>query len=267
MPLRAPSPVLGIVLGVVLTLCASLAASCARPHAIYDASLADLEAVRDRIERVEVILLGEAGQDLRLPARGPWGGAKRGFVLGAAWPVIIGILTPIPFGFLIGLALTPLGSLVGSVVGAVNAPPASRVDAASSELMSTLAELTPGLVTGLRDEIVVAGRARTTLTFGASVEDADARLFVLPRALGLRGAYALDPPCSAFFSVDVRLVHLASGRVELEETFVCASEKSRKLFGWAAETSSLFRGEARRFPAELAEKIVDDLFLTLPIQP
>ncbi|BBO74814.1 hypothetical protein DSCW_22310 [Desulfosarcina widdelii] len=70
---------------------------------------ASLETVRSGISTVGVSLTPDLSKtDALLPAKGVWGGVKRGVVFGAAMPVMLGFASPVPGGTYIGLLSSPL---------------------------------------------------------------------------------------------------------------------------------------------------------------
>lgn len=251
----------------------ALLAGCSSTHAVYDSSPAELESARRELGSVGVVLGGYALVRLDLPAKGPLGGAKRGLALGAVWPVVIGLFTPVPFGVLFGAALTPVGALGGAVYGALAAPPAAAVEAAAAEIDEAVVQSSePGLGELLRAELVRVGAAKTALAFEELREDRphdapepDAVLEIVPDGVGLRGGRGIDPRSSAFLDVEVRLIRTADESVLYAERFRSASVRRSRFFEWASAGGARFTAEAVRFPAELAEKIVDDLFLVLPV--
>ena len=58
-----------------------------------------LERIRSELSTVGVSLLPSLpATEVVLPAKGVWGGAKRGVVAGATLPVMIGFVSPVPGG-------------------------------------------------------------------------------------------------------------------------------------------------------------------------
>ena len=75
----------------------------------------------------------------RLPAKGSVEGAQRGAALGAAVPIAVGLqVAPIPYVFLAGVVLAPVGAVFGTVVGATEALPAEQVEKAEAVLKGAL---------------------------------------------------------------------------------------------------------------------------------
>lgn len=62
-----------------------------------------------------------------------------------------------------------------------------------------------------------------------------------------------------------RLIRAHDNEVVISESFFCAGEEKRKYTEWAKNEGQLFVDEFIACVPELAEKVVDDLFLVYPI--
>jgi hypothetical protein len=247
---------------------------------------AEVESIRAGIGTVGVILLPDPAEvEVLMPARGAWGGFKRGVYVGATTPVIAGFVSPVPGGTLLGVMVAPFTALFGGIYGAFSAVPAEQVKAAEKRLNGVAAELRQS---GLRDlffnEVVRIGNERTGLKFVAlsdrqpqdSITDiafnqsdisaVDAILDLKVEKNGLRGALGIDPTTDTFIQMRVRLVRVADDEVLMDETLFCLSEVERTFAEWsAADDGQLFVNEFRSCVPEMAEKIVDDFFLVYPL--
>ena len=259
--------------------------SCSTAPHIYTMPPWEVENIRANLVTVGVVLVNDPPKtEVLMPAKGIWGGAKRGFVVGAALPVMVGFVSPIPGGTLLGAAVAPLTAVYGGAYGAANAVPAQEVEAAAMMLENVSNELRQmGLRWEFIDEVVQLGNDRTGLVFVAlpdigpqypnkdvsySHEDlggVDTILEVKIEKTGLRGIYNIDPLTDIFIQTRVRLIRVEDNLVLMDETLYCMSDEDRTFKEWAAYKGQLFVDEFRSCVPELAEKIVDDFFLVYPM--
>jgi hypothetical protein len=247
---------------------------------------AEVERIRTGIGTVGVVLLPDPAKvEVLTPARGTWGGFKRGVYAGATTPVIVGFVSPIPLGTLMGVMVAPFTAVIGGVYGAANAAPIEQVEAAEARLNIVAAELRQiGLREVFWSEVVRIGNERTGLTFVAlsdfQLEDSmadikdnptpvpavDAILALKTEKNGLRGNYGIDPSTDTFIQVRIRLIRVKDDQVLMDERLFCLSEEERTFAEWSsAEDGQLLVNEFRTCVPELAEKIVDDFFLVYPL--
>ncbi|WP_319524533.1 hypothetical protein [uncultured Desulfosarcina sp.] len=248
---------------------------------------ASLEAVRSGISTVGVALTpGPPETDVLLPAKGVWGGIKRGIVFGAAMPVMLGFASPVPGGTYIGLLVSPLGAVAGGIHGVSTAVPTEEVERAEAMLEIATDNLRQ---MGLREEFVNSlidmGNERTTVRFvlwpetpmtppaetlakhpDPKVDDIDARLEISVEETGLRGIYSINPPMDTFIRVRVQLIRSNDNVILMDEHFICASDEERTFADWADHEGSDLVDEFRTCVPELAEKIIDDFFLVYPLE-
>jgi len=272
---------------ILLLFFSMMAVGCARTPAIYVMEPASLEAVRSGISTVGVSLTpGPPETDVLLPAKGVWGGIKRGIVFGAAMPVMLGFASPVPGGTYIGLLASPLGAVAGGIHGVSTAVPAEEVERAEAMLEIATDNLRQ---MGLREEFVNSlidmGNSRTTVQFilwpetpmtppaetlarhpDPKVDDIDARLEISVEETGLRGIYSINPPMDTFMRVRVQLIRSNDNVILMNEHFICASDEERKFADWADHEGSDLVDEFRTCVPELAEKIIDDFFLVYPLE-
>ena len=257
-------------------------AGCAKTPHIYTMQPSALETIRAEISTIGVYLSPERPQtEVLLPAKGVLGGLKRGVVVGASLPVMIGFVSPIPGGTFLGLLVSPFGALIGGVYGVFTAVPAEEVEHAEVILeMATEKIRQRGLSDRFIENIIDLGHARTQLKFVALPEahasplskpphspmDAvDARLQIQVQKTGLQGMYSIDPPTDTFVQVHVQLVRLRDNTILLEEHVTCASDEERTFKDWADQSGANLIDEFQNCVPELAEKIVDDFFRVYPI--
>jgi hypothetical protein len=256
---------------------------CAPTPHIYTMEPSVLETIRADISTVGVSMSPERPKTkVLLPAKGAWGGLKRGIVVGATLPVMVGFASPLPGGTFLGLLVSPFGALVGGIYGIYTAVPAEEVEHA--EVMLSLAAekvRNQGLRKDLINAVVHLGNRHTPLRFVAWPEtDAcgvvqplpasevriDARLTMRAERAGLRGIYHVDPPTDTFIQLHVQLVGLRNDDILLDERFICASDEERNFSDWADQGGIGFIDEFRDCAPELAAKIVDDFFRVYPLR-
>ncbi|WP_155303793.1 hypothetical protein [Desulfosarcina widdelii] len=248
---------------------------------------ASLEGIRSGISTVGVCLTPDQSKtDVLLPAKGVWGGVKRGVVFGAAMPVMLGFASPVPGGTYIGLLASPFCAVAGGIHGVSTAVPAEDVERAEAMLEIATDNLRQ---MGLREEFVNSlidvGNSRTTLQFvlwpetpitppaeglaqhtDPKVGDIDARLEISVEETGLRGIYSINPPMDTFIRIRVQLIRSKDSVVLMDEHFICASDEERTFADWADHEGSDLVDEFRTCVPELAEKIIDDFFLVYPLE-
>ncbi len=258
--------------------------SCSHTPAIYTKPPTEVEEIRSNIGTVGVALASYLPQsEVIRPARGWWGGAKRGFVSGAVTPIVVGAVSPVPGGTLLGVLVAPFTAAAGFVNGAAKALPAEEVD----EIEAAINEATARLrAMNLRSSFVATveklGNERTGLKFvylpgigpktrdevvdydQLEIPDIDAVLELRVERSGLFGRYSIDPPSSAFIELRSRLIRLSNNEVLYEEILSCESEE-QKFAEWGANEGQLFIDAFASCVPRLAEKVVDDFFLVYPV--
>ena len=261
-------------------------AGCAQTPAIYTMRPEALEAIRSEISTIGVYISPEPPEtEVMLPAKGVWGGLKRGIVVGASLPIMIGFASPLPGGTVLGVLIAPLGAVIGGIYGIFTAVPAEEVEHAEVVLAIAAEQIKQRK---LRDEfikrVIDLGNTQTELTFvewqaaSASVdthnqaplsypqkEKIDALLNIQVQKVGLHGIYTIDPPTDTFVQVHVELIRLKDDTILLDEHFTCASDEERTYQDWADQGGSDVIHEFRDCVPELTEKIIDDFFMVYPI--
>jgi len=256
---------------------------CAPTPHIYVMPPSRLETIRADISTIGVYMRPERPKtEVLQPAKGAWGGLKRGIAVGATLPVMIGFASPIPGGALLGLLLSPIGALVGAVYGVYTAVPAEEVEHAEAMLAFASENLrSQGLREDFIDAVVELGNRHTPFMFvewpetdqreiarlsAGSENRINARLAVRVERTGLRGVYHVDPPTDTFIQIHVQLTGLRDDAILLDERFICASDQERDFNDWADHSGAVFITEFRDCVPELAEKIVDDFFRVYPVK-
>lgn len=258
--------------------------SCSHTPAIYTVPPTEAEEIRSNIDAVGVVLASYLPQIKAVrPARGWWGGVKRGFVAGAVTPIVVGAVAPVPGGTWMGVSIAPFTAVAGSVYGASKALRAEEVDETEAVLNEATARLRamnlrgsfaatveklgnertglkfvylPGIGPKTRDEVVDYGQLE--------IPDIDAVLELRVERSGLSGGYGIDSPSSAFIELRSRLIRLTNNEVLYEETLSCVSEE-RRFAEWGAHEGQVFIDAFASCVPRLAEKVVDDFFLVYPV--
>ena len=110
-----------------------------------------------------------------------------------------------------------------------------------------------------------AGPNETVRYDRMEIRDVDTVLELRIEKAGLQGPYSFDPPSVAFIEVLVQLIRAEDNEILISENLFCTSDVERRYFEWAENEGQLFVDEFVACLAEIAEKIVDDLFLVYPI--
>ncbi|VUZ86200.1 hypothetical protein MELA_02597 [Candidatus Methylomirabilis lanthanidiphila] len=165
-----------------------------------------------------------------------------------------------PFAFL----FVPPAALMGTVVGAVRAMPAAEFDAKAQALRTAMEELK---VPETFRRCVADRLQELTSTPGSRVmfeEPASTTLEVIVEQVGLTGAVEpINPPLSFVLTERTRLIRVSDG-AELYGHWLTYRGRLRSLEEWFVQNSinsMLLREEADRACRELAERLVDEVFL------
>lgn len=244
------------------------------------------ETLRAELGTVGVVAARSAPETtLRIPSRGPAAGAARGAGRGALVTVRTGFQAAAgtagsgEAGALVallavaaGIALMPVGAVVGAIHGAAVAQPAAHVDAAEAVVRRVLA--TPGIHERLRDGVAETARSRIArprvvvpVVLGEAAgytslanEGIDTVLEVSVSHLAVSGEWKVDPPLEVRLTVQARLVRVSDGAVL--HTFAPTSWSRRRSFvEWAWHDAEPLRQEVDRGLGALAEAVVEELFL------
>lgn len=257
---------------------------CSHTPAVYKMEPREVGGIRSDINTVGVVLAPYPAQvEAVLPARGWWGGAKRGFVAGATAPVVISLFVPVPGGRVIGLLVAPFTAVAGSVYGAFKALPAETVEGTEAVLKEAAVRMRGmNLQEEFLETVLKTGNERTGWKFvplpdkgpkerkevvhydPQDIPGIDSILEIRKEKAGLRGFLRMNPPSSAFLELRSRLIRVSDNRILLEETLSCESEE-RLFERWGEDGGRLFIDAFRSCIGPLAEKVVEDFFLVRPI--
>ncbi len=228
------------------------------------------EALRSQLGRVR-LSEGSAQTEALLagPARGGREGAARGAARGAAIGAEWGGGGGGPYPSPIFIFSIPAGALVGAVVGAARAEPAAEFDAKAQALQAAVEELqvrqTLHRYVGDRlQELTATSGSRAMLE-----EPASTIIEVVVEQVGLADEtqpdelQPINPPLSFVLTERTRLVRASDG-AELYGHRLTYRGRPRPFADWFVHNSinaMPLREEAERACRELAERLVDEVFL------
>lgn len=196
------------------------------------------------------------------PPRGGGEGAARGAKLGAKFVLQSGGDPGVLF-------VLPVAALVGAVVGATRAEPAAQLDAKAGAFKAAIEELK---VPQTFHRCVADRLQELTSTPGNRVifeEPASTILEVVVERVGLADEtqpselQVINPPLSFVYTERTRLIRASDG-AELYGHWLSYRGRPRPLGDWFVKNSinsMLLRQETERACRELAERLVDEVFL------
>ena len=258
---------------------------CSQTPKIYTMAPENLEEIRSGFGRVGVTISSyRLKTKIVRPAKGVTGGMTRGIVMGAATPVAIGFVSPVPGGTFVGLLVAPFTAVAGAVYGSTKGVPAEEIEQAEEAGNAAIAHLrNMNLRQKFVQELVNLGNKRTHYEFidlsgmGPSepkenvrydlqqLNEIDTILELRVDRSGLWGLYTIDPPSTVFIEINARLVRTQDNEIVINERFFCGSEEERKYVEWSANDGQLFIDEYVICFYEIVDKIIDDLFLVYPL--
>lgn len=214
------------------------------------------------------------------PARGAGASAGRGAVVGAVVPIAVGSKMG-GSGAILGIMLAPVGAVVGAIAGVIQNEPTVKVEereAAARELAAA-----QRIQDDIRDRVAAVGRDLTphTLTVLAdqdssiAAERPDYRPLsqeAIQTVLDVRlesvtlegGELPIDPPLWLVMVVNTRLVRTDNNAELYANSLTYTGQKGRTLAEWVGDPE-VFRDELDRAYVILAEKIVEEVFLLIPL--
>jgi hypothetical protein len=220
------------------------------------------EDMRSHLGRVR---LSEGGMKTAVlftaPAKGAGAGMARGAGLGALYPIAGGGYYGGGYGVVLGILLAPVGALVGAVVGAASAEPAAKVEEKETALRVAMEELK---VPETFRRCVTDRLPERTSTPGGRVssdEPASTILEVDVEQFGLDGwGLEINPLLRFVLTERTRLIRASDG-TELYGHWLTYRGQPRPLDDWVSQNAARLREEAARACRELAERLVDEVFL------
>ncbi|HUM16826.1 MAG TPA: hypothetical protein VL086_14120 [Candidatus Nitrosotalea sp.] len=249
------------VVGLVLmTAVLAIQSGCAGGTAAKRYQFPPSEDVRARLADVQVTAAPtEPTFQFEGPAKGAGGGARRGAGMGATGTMAAGAAAG-GYGVLAGIVLAPVGALVGAIVGAAKAAPAEKVEQQERAVRDALQALKIEEGASACAEEAMRRQTPQTRIAAASSETASTIFEVAVERLGLTGPWTINPSLSFIMTERARLVRASDG-AEIYSYRTVYLSRSRPLEEWLAADESALREEATRACHELAERLVDDVFL------
>ncbi len=213
----------------------------------------------------------------RLPAKGSVEGAQRGAALGAAVPIAVGLqVAPIPYVFLAGVVLAPVGAVFGTVVGATEALPAEQVEKAEAVLKGALSPR--HVETAMADAMrkFMRREARLPVVFAKGLEGradgggaslgagtrrwVDTMVELKVTMVGLTGPWTINPPLSFTMRIATKVIRVTDGS-ELHAQELTYMGPAMVFTAWAANEAEAFKKALDPAVRALAEKAVEEVFL------
>jgi hypothetical protein len=231
------------------------------------------------------VVVSEYGAELKFsrPAKGRFGGLRRGFVSGAVKPILIGFVAPVPGGTFVGILVSPFTAILGAGYGMSKTPPIEQVEMAEAGINRALDRLrSQNLRQAALDDFVQLAEQRSNYKFvplpgrGPKHRDDEVRYDALVlqgidtilelrfERGGLWGGYEVDPPLAAYLEARIRVIRARDHEVLLEDTVQCIGEQ-RNYLEWGQNNGQLFYDNALACLPRLQEKVIDDLFLVYPL--
>lgn len=257
---------------------------CASVPGTYQMTPAEIREFRSGLGTIGVTLSEyRAKLEFASPAKGRFGGLKRGFVAGAAKPVLIGLVAPVPGATFVGVLVAPFTAIAGAAYGVSKTPPLDEVEKAEAGINQALDRLrSQNLNQTSIEDLVRLAEERSPYEFVAlpgrgpkqseekvrydemDLHGIDTVLEMRVEKGGLWGSYEIDPPSAAYMETRVRVIRVSNNEKLLEDTVVCIGEQ-RKYLEWGENNGQHFYDNVLDCIPRLREKIVDDLFLVYPL--
>jgi hypothetical protein len=215
------------------------------------------EAVRSQLGAVRITAGGSAPALLfKAPAKGAGEGAMRGAALGLGGTVVPGAGLP-PSGLIL---LAPVGATVGAVVGAARAESAATVEEQEAAIRKILGEVK--IQEEFLDCVARALREESPqIALVASGGESPATILeVAIETVGLDAPWSIDPPFTFVVTERTRLIRASDG-AELYRHWLTYRGQTRPLGHWVVQGGTLVQEEAGRACIDLAEWLVDEVFL------
>ncbi|MEN8129741.1 MAG: hypothetical protein ABFS45_06010 [Pseudomonadota bacterium] len=272
-----PSWIVSVIVLAVMTGCAGIPSTYRMTPEQTKAFRSDLGTIGVAVSEYRAEL------EFTRPAKGRFGGLKRGFVSGAVKPILLGFVAPVPGGTFVGILVSPFTAIAGAGYGVLNTPPRDEIEKAEAGINQALDKLrSQNLRKAALKDFVQLAEQRSSYTFvplpgrGPKQRDEEIRydeldlngidtvLELRVTKGGLWGSYEIVPPSAAYLETRVRVIRASDNEVLLEDTVRCVGEQ-RKYLEWGENNGQLFYDNALACLPRLQEKIIDDLFLVYPL--
>jgi len=162
---------------------------------------------------------------------------------------------------LVIIALAPVAAVVGGVFGAIVADPAAKVEAQEAVIRTAMRELTIQETFRTCVSTAVREQAPHVALTSSEAESAPTVLEVTVEQVGLYGAEtALKPPLRFIMTERTRVIRSSDG-AEVYAHWLTWRGQTRPLDAWVAQEGRLLKEEAGRACRDLAERLVDEVYL------
>lgn len=271
----------GLILTTLLLL---LAGGCAARRAPGPMDAPEIDALKTRLGLIAVARAQyEPHVEVLVPSKGPQEGAKDGAKVGALFPIQISFMAmqgcSSPGCLLLplaGLALAPVGALVGGVGGTITADSAEIVNEREVRIKDALAKLR--MQENMRDQVLSRLADLKIFPFktmsdaGPTIEGEkpDYRQFkssgissvneIDVKKLTLGGWGKVRPNLYVQLEVQVRLISTTDNAEIYCKEFTCSS-KDDNFEAWAAQDAKKFREEIESCYNDVADWLVNDLYV------
>ena len=261
----------------------SLMTGCANVPSTYQMKPAEVGEFRSELGTVGVTLSEYRSKlEFAAPAKGRWGGLKRGFIAGAAKPILIGLVAPVPGATFVWVLIAPFTAVAGAAYGVTRTPPLEDVERAEAGINQALERMqSQNIGQASLVDFVQLAEERSRFDFVAlpgrgpkqrgeevrydemNLNSIDTILELRVEKGGLWGSYEIDPPSAAYMDTRVRLIRASDNEVLLEDSVVCIGEQ-RKYLEWGESNGQRFYDSILACIPRLQKKVIDDLFLVYP---
>ncbi len=269
---------------ILTSLLLLLAGGCAVRRAPEPMDEQEINALKTRLGLIAVTRAQyEPHVEVKVPSKGPQEGAQDGAKVGALFPIQLSfvamqgcsdpgcLLLP-----LAGLALAPVGALVGGVGGMITANSAEIVNEREVRIKDALAKLR--MQENMRDQFLSRLADLKIFPFATMTESGptiegekpDYRQFkssgissvneIDVKKLTLAGWGKVRPNLYVQLEVQVRLISTIDNTEIYCKVFTCSS-KDDKFEVWAAQDAKKFREEIESCYNDVADWLVNDLYV------
>lgn len=242
------------------------------------------EAVREKLGTIGIVSADFTPKAEICKPMGKGAGAATGAGEGAAEMILGGASTGDPFGLLLGVVLAPVGATVGAVAGTVKGVPAKQRKKAEDAINKAVSELK--IQSSMRDCVLRVAQHQTQYHFvlldvkgsktaGSKADyrilknkGVDTVLEITVSDFGLWAASGINPPLVFFMKMQARLIRTMDCSLLYKQNLEYRSAKFLYT-EWAANDAKLLREEFDRCYLDLAEKLVEQVFMVynLPSKP
>jgi hypothetical protein len=237
------------------------------------------EALRSSLGRVGVTWRDSAdGPEGRVPAKGSCDAAGRGAVVGlivdgkvTATLMGVGAAATGPFAILVsggflalGIGLTPVYALFGSLYGLAAAPDEAALENATAALRKAVLERQ--FARGVAESILARARVAVDdplvpLPPDAPVDGIETILQIDPPQLILNGPYDVNPTLRLVLLQTASLTRVSDHRLLYRISFLHPMRENGCYLDWARNDAAMLRCALSGVDRQLGERLLDEMFL------